>query len=263
MENKPKKIAIISIFGWFAGIFFIFFGFVGFLISFIGGLFFILAGLILIPKTNTELKRRFNIGLSKNMRGVLALVLVAIAMFTFSLTKETSERTIETPEPIKSQAEQKAEEYVESQKKLDCTDQCTSPSCDDYDYINCLSGIGGCKYENNEGKIIGKCSIECLENNNCKITMECKDYKCVEKQKTQTVIEEEKSDFQKSLEILKEKLEDNRQMTLKLDECTKACAGEDYNLPYIKDEWYSVCYQLYYYLGLEEVDKQIIDCKNK
>jgi len=72
-----------------------------------------------------------------------------------------------------------------------------------------------------------------------------------------------KTDTQKSLELLKERLEENQQMTLKLDECTKACAKEDYNIPAIRNDWYNVCYQLYYNLGLEEVDKQIADCKSE
>jgi len=65
----------------------------------------------------------------------------------------------------------------------------------------------------------------------------------------------------KSLEDTKQALEDYQDKTSKLDECTRVCAGEDYKIPRIKDEWYLVCYQLYYNLGLEALDEQIAECK--
>jgi len=43
----------------------------------------------------------------------------------------------------------------------------------------------------------------------------------------------------------------------KLDECTKLCAGEDINIPVIKNECYSSCYQIYYYGGEKDLDELI------
>ena len=72
---------------------------------------------------------------------------------------------------------------------------------------------------------------------------------------------EDQSGIVKSLEDTKQVLEDYQEKTSKLNECTKVCAGDDYNIPRIKDEWYLTCYQLYYNLGLEALDEQIAECK--
>lgn len=68
------------------------------------------------------------------------------------------------------------------------------------------------------------------------------------------------SDIQKALDDSKKALEDYKSKTSKLDECTKLCAGDDYNIPYVKDQWYLTCYQLYYYAGESALDKQITEC---
>src|SRR3990167_7680614 len=49
--------------------------------------------------------------------------------------------------------------------------------------------------------------------------------------------------------------------TAKINECTKLCAGEEYDTPVYRDAWYDTCSQLYYYGGEEAIDKQIADCK--
>ncbi|MBI2146294.1 hypothetical protein HYU22_03070 [Candidatus Woesearchaeota archaeon] len=69
------------------------------------------------------------------------------------------------------------------------------------------------------------------------------------------------SNLQKALEDAKKQLENHQSKTSKLDECTKLCAGEEYDIPYVKDEWYSTCYQIYYYAGESALDEQIADCK--
>ncbi|MCX6742066.1 MAG: hypothetical protein NTX24_02735 [Candidatus Pacearchaeota archaeon] len=50
-------------------------------------------------------------------------------------------------------------------------------------------------------------------------------------------------------------------INLKLDKCTKLCAGEDIEIPAVKDECYSSCYQIYYYGGEKELDNLIEDYK--
>jgi len=43
----------------------------------------------------------------------------------------------------------------------------------------------------------------------------------------------------------------------KIDECTKLCAGEDIDIPAVKTDCYSSCYQIYYYGGETDLDKYI------
>lgn len=43
----------------------------------------------------------------------------------------------------------------------------------------------------------------------------------------------------------------------KLNECTKLCSGEDINIPAVKSDCYSTCYQVYYNLGEQGLDDLI------
>jgi len=74
-------------------------------------------------------------------------------------------------------------------------------------------------------------------------------------------VTEEKLGILKQLEETKEALDDYKEKTDKLNGCTKLCAGDDYDIPYIKNEWYNTCYQLYYYGGMEALERQITECK--
>ena len=48
----------------------------------------------------------------------------------------------------------------------------------------------------------------------------------------------------------------------KLDKCTRLCAGEEYEIPYVKDEVYKNCYQIYYYAGMQALDDRIAECSD-
>lgn len=43
----------------------------------------------------------------------------------------------------------------------------------------------------------------------------------------------------------------------KIDGCTKLCAGEDIDIPAVKTDCYSSCYQIYYYGGEADLDEYI------
>jgi len=47
---------------------------------------------------------------------------------------------------------------------------------------------------------------------------------------------------------------DGMTLNQKLNECTELCAGKDLDIPLIKNECYSSCYQIYYNLGEKELD---------
>jgi len=64
-------------------------------------------------------------------------------------------------------------------------------------------------------------------------------------------------DFNDDLDEALEDLEEQSSIYKKLDECTKLSAGKDINLPAIKNEFYTVCYEIYYYGGEEDLDKFI------
>jgi len=46
-------------------------------------------------------------------------------------------------------------------------------------------------------------------------------------------------------------------INLKLSTCTKLCAGEDIDIPAVKTDCHSTCYQVYYYGGEKDLDDLI------
>ncbi len=65
-----------------------------------------------------------------------------------------------------------------------------------------------------------------------------------------------------ALKELAESLEKQQGIHDKIDECTKLCAGEDIDIPYVKSACHSDCYQIYYYTGEEGLDEYILELKN-
>ena len=68
------------------------------------------------------------------------------------------------------------EEVEESEET--CTNKCSSDSCDGEEYIACLEQSDGCKDKVNKGKIIGKCGVKCISNNDCGSNQECLSNEC-------------------------------------------------------------------------------------
>ncbi len=82
----------------------------------------------------------------------------------------------------------------------------------------------------------------------------------------ESTIEEDSwtDDFDEAMEDLGEALEDLEEQSniyKKLDECTELSAGEDINIPAIKNEFYMACYQIYYYGGEEALDEYIAELR--
>ena len=72
---------------------------------------------------------------------------------------------------------------------VQCTDECSSDSCNGFNYISCLTTSDGCKDKSDEGIIKGKCGVECLSTFDCATTQICsKSYKCETKQKVSPTI---------------------------------------------------------------------------
>ncbi|MBN2421752.1 hypothetical protein JXB41_00875 [Candidatus Woesearchaeota archaeon] len=64
---------------------------------------------------------------------------------------------------------------------LDCEDECTEDTCSGYNYISCLRGPSMCKEKKDEGPTIGKCDVECEEEDDCDSDERCNSkYKCTE-----------------------------------------------------------------------------------
>ena len=59
-----------------------------------------------------------------------------------------------------------------------CSDECSADTCDDKEYISCLTQSDGCKDEVNRGRIIDKCGVECLRDSDCRSDKECDGSKC-------------------------------------------------------------------------------------
>lgn len=145
-----------------------------------------------------------------------------------------------------------------------CSDECTSDSCDGLNFVSCQIKGDGCRHIFDEGKVKGKCGVQCIKNNDCVIGYECNLNICnkrVEKaQKAKEADVIESSGILDALEELQESLEQQQNVNSKIDECTILCAGEDYDIPVVRDAFYQSCYQIYYYAGENELDKEIAKC---
>lgn len=67
---------------------------------------------------------------------------------------------------------------------------------------------------------------------------------------------------QEQLDVAKEKLDEYNKQTVLIDRCIKACGGEDIKIPLVRDEWWQVCYDIYYYSGEEGINNFIADCQS-
>lgn len=134
-----------------------------------------------------------------------------------------------------------------------CEDECTIPSCNDLEFIDCIEDENECKKQQNKGKILDECRVECFSDLNCKSGQVCTDFnKCL-------TLPEETQSLDNILKEKKEELEKQKLLDDKLDRCTKMCAGERYSVPAVKDQCYNNCYQIYYNQGEEGLDKHMIN----
>ncbi|MBI1935571.1 hypothetical protein HYS31_03960 [Candidatus Woesearchaeota archaeon] len=143
--------------------------------------------------------------------------------------------------------------------KCECSDKCSSDSCSGFEFISCESDLDGCKNSIRRGLIKGKCNVDCVSNSDCSSNYECLTYKCIKK--ISENVESQASTISDSLKQLQEKLKEQQKINSKVDECAKLCAGEQYNIPYVKDTFWSTCYEVYYYAGEEALNEMIADCK--
>ena len=77
------------------------------------------------------------------------------------------------------------------------------------------------------------------------------DNKPTETLKTDVSTTEKLTDLQKQMKALE-----------RVNDCAIICAGVDKDIPAIRNEWYVSCNQIYYNLGIEELEKFITDCAN-
>lgn len=70
--------------------------------------------------------------------------------------------------------------------------------------------------------------------------------------KTTVSTTEKLTDLQKQMKALQ-----------RVDDCSIICSGKDKDILAIKNEWYMSCNQIYYNLGIEELEKFITNCANK
>jgi len=69
----------------------------------------------------------------------------------------------------------------------ECEDECSSNSCSGKEYIVCSEQSDGCKDEINNGKVIDKCSVECLTNSDCSSNQKCENNLCAENEVTSSI----------------------------------------------------------------------------
>ncbi len=121
MENgekvtEPKKITIGTVLSWIVGVVFVIGG-IGMMTStVVGGFFTLLAGLILIPIINDQIKKKANINLSGGLRFVIAIILFAIGA-TMSSGDTPKTEVVGTVMEEKANTETAQEEKQEEAQK--------------------------------------------------------------------------------------------------------------------------------------------------
>ena len=85
----------------------------------------------------------------------------------------------------------KDEAVSEEDEEISCSDECSTDTCENNDYISCLKKEDGCRDKVNKGKILGKCGVECITDDDCSLDEECKNYKCEINQEEENETEEE------------------------------------------------------------------------
>lgn len=71
---------------------------------------------------------------------------------------------------------------VNSESYFSCVNECEKNICNsNNEFIKCDIKSNGCKVKENQGKILGKCDIQCLENTDCENNEICKNNKCNKK----------------------------------------------------------------------------------
>jgi len=62
---------------------------------------------------------------------------------------------------------------------LICEDECTFDHCNKREYFTCEMSAAECKYRVSQGKIRGRCGVECFKKSECGSSNKvCIDYKC-------------------------------------------------------------------------------------
>ena len=152
------------------------------------------------------------------------------------------------------------QESKEIDDKISCKDECSADDCSGFEFMSCQNKLSGCKGLINKGIVKGKCGVGCVSNSDCNLNYECITYKCVIKAITEE--KTEVSDISESLKKLQEKLKEQQRINSKIEECSKLCSGEEYNIPAVKSAFWSSCYETYYYGGEQVLDDLIADCQN-
>jgi len=77
---EPKKVGLMTVLGWVFGIMFILGGIGNLMLSTMTGLFFILAGITILPLTNNLLQKHMNITLGRGLRIFIAFIFIILAV---------------------------------------------------------------------------------------------------------------------------------------------------------------------------------------
>lgn len=204
----------------------------------------------------------------------------------FIIGCETEVLTVESPvtEPIESKVKSADKSHETNVPEPSCMDKCSEPACEGYFFIDCISDVDGCLKNAAAKLVVGKCGVWCVSDSDCGQDEDCQEYKCGKSappisdeqgdEEDPTLMEEDEAleDEWKetedrmggivgALEDLAEKMEESTRILQKLNDCTEICAGEYYDIPAVRNEFYSICYQLYYYAGEDQLDDYIEECK--
>jgi len=113
-----------------------------------------------------------------NYLAILAILLIGVVFISGCVYEKSPTKAITPTQP--SETPETTPKETQSSEEILCTDECMSDDCEGLEFISCEERSDGCKYKINKGKIIGKCNVECISDNDCVGTdKECRSNKCV------------------------------------------------------------------------------------
>lgn len=172
---------------------------------------------------------------------IIVLTLLSILLLSCKEDSTPSE-PIQPPGPIQPTENQSI-----------CEDECEAPSCENYEYIDCIPDENNCKKTENKGIILGKCKVECLSNLNCKTGQVCADHhKCI-------TLPDKTQSLDNLFKQKKQEMENQRLIDDKLERCAKLCADDRYYILAVKDRCNNDCFQVYYNKGDAGLDEYMIN----
>ena len=207
--------------------------------------------------------------------------------------EQSEESTEGGQEHVAAIVESDTSQPAQQQEQLACPSSCNdgNPCTDDYcnestnylcsnnilngEAIGCSGSAGTCKInscvngtcqQQTQTNCCGNSQCEVLESHlSCPVDCECTpDWQCTSWSTCNGGVKTRTCYDYSYCETTQDKPAESQSCTMsiteKIRECARKCSGADADIPAVYYEFYEVCYELYYYVGMGEMENFMKDC---